>query len=120
MSRGPREVAESYWQAECARDTEAVLEHFWPDAEFRSPNARYAGRDQIRRYYEESALEFPELSVAISRAVVVGEIGALEWTATLEDRAGRSHSVDGVNVVEVRDGRFLWVHSYFDTALLGT
>ncbi len=120
MNQGPREVAESYWRAECARDTEAVLDHYWPEAEFRSPNARFSGRDQIRAYYEDSARRFPELSVTILRDVVIGNIGAIEWTATLTDLAGRTFSVDGVNVVEVRDGRFVWAHSYFDTAQLGS
>ena len=118
MSHGPREIAESYWRAECARDTEAVLDHYWPEAEFRSPNARYLGLDQIRTYYEDSARQFPELSVSIVRDVVIGNVGAIEWTATLRDRGGRSYNVDGVNVVEVRDGRFVWAHSYFDTGLL--
>ena len=119
MSGGPREVAESYWRAECARDTDAVLTHYWPDAEFRSPNARYVGLDEIRTYYADSAARFPGLDVTIVREVVVGSVGALEWSARLTDLAGRPYTVNGVNLVEVRDGRFVWVHSYFDTALLG-
>ncbi len=119
MGRGPREVAESYWRAECTRDTDAVLSHYWPDAEFRSPSQRYLGHAQIRSYYDESAARFPGLDVTIVRDLVVGNVGALEWTARLTDADGRTVAVDGVNLVEVRDGRFVSVHSYFDATLLG-
>ncbi len=120
MTRGPREVAESYWRAECARDVDAVLDHYLPDAEFQSPNARYRGRDEIRTYYADSAARYPGLEVTILRDVTIGNLGAIEWRATLTDHAGRTWAVDGVNVVEVRDGRFAWAHSYFDTALIGS
>ena len=33
MAMTPREVAESYWRAECSREIDAVLAHFHPDAE---------------------------------------------------------------------------------------
>src|ERR1700693_5724864 len=104
MSDGPRAVAEAYWRDEGARDVEAVMAHYHPDAEFTGPGGRRVGHDEIRAYYEASVAPYPGLWVRITAELVIGDRGALEWVAELTDHEGRRYPASGVNVVEVRDG----------------
>jgi len=116
MSDGPRAVAEAYWRDESARDIDAVMTHYHADAEFVEPGGRRrVGHDDIRAYYEASAAAYPGLWVEILAELVIGDRGALEWRAELMDHGGTRIPARGVNIVEVRDGRFTSVHSYFDT-----
>ena len=115
MSDGPRAVAEAYWSDECARDVDAVMSHYHSDAEFVGPGGRRVGHAEIRSYYEASAAAYPGLWVEIDTELVIGDRGALEWRAELTDHDGRRYPASGVNIVEVRDGKFASVHSYFDT-----
>ncbi len=117
MSDGPREVAEAYWRDEGARDVDAVMAHYHPAAEFREPGGLVRrGHAEIRAYYEASCAAYPGLWVRIVAEIVIGDRGALEWVAELTDREGRRYPASGVNMVEVRDGKFTSVRSYFDTS----
>ena len=116
MSDGPRAVAEAYWAAESARDVDAVMAHYHPDAEFREPGGRLrTGHAEIREFYAASCAAFPGLWVKIIGELVIGDRGALEWIAELADHDGKRYPASGVNVVEVKNGKFTSVHSYFDT-----
>jgi len=119
MSDGPRAVAEAYWRDESARDVDAVMSHYHPDAEFIGPGGRRVGHAEIRRYYEDSCAAFPGLRVEILDELIAGDRAALEWRAELTDHEGRRFPVSGVNVIVVRGGRFVSVHSYFDTSTIG-
>jgi len=109
-----REVSESYWQAECRRDIDEVLMHYHADATYEGPDGLRVGQAEIRACYEASARDFPGLEVTILREFPAGDSSALEFRAILVDRGGRRLEVRGVNVVEVRDGRFVAVRSYED------
>ena len=111
----PREVSESYWAAECRRDVDATVAHYHPDATYEGPDGLRRGHDEIRRMYEASAREYPALEVRIVREFTGdAERGALEFDAVLVDPQGGRHRVRGVNVVAVREGRFVSVRSYED------
>jgi ketosteroid isomerase-like protein len=114
MPRTPREVSESYWDAECRRDIDAVLEHYHPDGVYEDAGGRHEGLEAIRRAYEASARAYPGLEVTIVGDVTAGPRGALEFVATLVDAAGVRSVIRGVNLVEVHDGRFRSVRSYED------
>lgn len=116
MSDGPHAVAEAYWRDESARDVDAVMGHYHPDAEFVGPGGRRIGHAEIRMYYEASVAAYPGLRVEIDRELALGNRAALEWRAELTDHEGRKYPASGVNVIEVRDGKFVSVHSYFDTS----
>lgn len=117
--RTPREVSESYWAAECRRDVDAVMAHYHDDATYEDGGGRRAGHAQIRRFYEESAREYPGLELTIVRDFDGKDgNGALEFDAALIDPQGRRHRVRGVNVVQVRDGKFVSVRSYEDPPAL--
>lgn len=112
--RTPREISESYWAAECRRDIDAVMEHYHADGIYEGPDGLRRGAAEIRAAYEDSARAFPGLEVAIVGEFPLGDRSALEFDAVLIDAAGVRHRVRGVNVVEVRDGRFVSVRSYED------
>ncbi len=114
----PREIAESYWKAECARDTKAVLEHYHPDATFCPPGQKLVGHDQISTFYDASGEAFPGLKVDILHEVRNGDESCIEWYATLTDKQGNVFNIPGVNVIKIRDGKFESVHAYFDPTVL--
>lgn len=113
-----REIAESYWKAECERNTEKVLEHYNTDAIFRPPGQVLIGHEQIRTFYDASGADFPGLEVEITNDFNVGNEAALEWIATLTSTTGEKFTVKGVNIIKIRDNKFEWVHAYFDPTAL--
>ncbi len=110
----PLAVSESYWAAECRRDVDAILEHYHPNATYEDAGGLRSGHEEIRRMYAEHARLFPTLEVEIRREVPSGNRSAIEFDARLVDGAGARFRIRGVNVVEVRDGRFASVRSYED------
>lgn len=110
-----REIAESYWRAECARDIPGILSHYQPDARFQAPGWDLNGHDEIRRYYESSAEGFPGLELEVGSDVTDGSRSAIQWRAVLIDHDGTRHSLDGINLISIKDGKFADVQVYFDT-----
>ena len=119
--RTPREVSESYWAAECRRDVDAVMDHYAADATYEDAAGLRRGDVEIRRAYEESAAAYPGLEVRIVREFILPDdpdTSGLEFDAILIDAAGRRFRIRGVNVVSVRDGRFVSVRSFEDPPTL--
>jgi ketosteroid isomerase-like protein len=114
----PREVAESYWAAEVERDVDKVLAHYHSDAVFVPNGQRLVGHAEIRTFYEDSCRRFPILEVEIARETPGGDTTALEWQAALTDHQGRRVPFSGLNLIEVKQGRFREVRAYFDTSAL--
>lgn len=115
MSATPRELSESYWAAECRRDIDAVMEHYHEDGTYEGPDGLRRGRGEIRPGYEEHMRLYPGLEVEIVREFPAGDWSALEFDAVFIDHAGQRFGVKGVNVVHVRDGKFVSVRSYEDS-----
>lgn len=117
--RTPREVSESYWAVECRRDVDGVMAYYHPDATYEAPDGLRRGHAEIRKAYEDSARDYPGLEVRIVQEFqATADRGALEYDAVLIDQQGRRFRVRGVNVVVVRDGRFVSVRSYEDPPTL--
>lgn len=113
--RTPREVSESYWSAECRRDIDAVMAHYHDDGTYEDGGGLRRGRAEVRASYEDSARDYPGLEVKILREFTDGgDTSALEFDAVLIDHKGHRFRVRGVNVVEVREGKFVSVRSYED------
>jgi len=113
--RTPREVSESYWAAECRRDIDGVMAHYHSDGTYEDADGLRRGHAEVRKAYEDSFREYPGLEVRIVQEYVgTPESSGLEFDAVLIDREGRRFRVRGVNVVVVRDGRFVSVRSYED------
>lgn len=117
MSAG-REIAESYWKAECERDVDKVLSHYHVDATFCPPGQTLLGHAQIRTFYDASRVDFPGLEVEITNEFTAGDESALEWRAVLTPPTGEKITILGVNIIKIRDGKFIWVHAYFDPSVL--
>lgn len=117
--RTPYEISESYWAAECRRDIDGVMEHYHSDATYEDGGGLRRGSAEIRRVYEDSARDWPGLEVRIVREFVNSpDTSGLEFDAVLINAAGRRFRIRGVNVVTVRDGRFVSVRSYEDVPSL--
>ncbi|MGI8702606.1 MAG: nuclear transport factor 2 family protein [Nocardioidaceae bacterium] len=115
----PREIADSYWSAECARDLDAVLEHYHPDAIVQPPSGpRMRGRAEIASFYVDEMRDYPGLEVRIVHELSADDEAALEWEAVLTDRQGVRHPFRGVNIVRTSDGMFSSVRAYFDPAAI--
>jgi ketosteroid isomerase-like protein len=111
----PMDVSESYWAAECRRDIDATVAHYLPDGSYEGPDGLRQGHVAIRQMYEASAREYPGLEVRVIREFRGDDAcSAIEFDAVLVDPDGGRHRVRGVNVVAVRDGRFVTVRSYED------
>ena len=113
--RTPRQVSESYWAAECRRDIDGVMGNYHADGTYEGPDGLRRGHAAIRKSYEDSAGDYPGLEVRIVREFTErADRAALEFDAVLIDHAGKRFQVRGVNVVVVRDGKFVSVRSYED------
>lgn len=115
----PRQVAESYWQAEARRDLDAVMEHFHPDAVLEVPDGKLMGRATIRTFYEPMFEQYPNLEIRIARDITNGEWAALEYDAVLIDADGGRTPLQGCNIVRVVNGQFTYLRGYFDPSQLG-
>lgn len=114
----PRDVAQSYWKAECARDLEGVLENYHEDAVFVTPDGALVGHAEISGFYKATFERFPGLRLEIVHEISNGNQGSLEWEAALIDGAGNVFPLRGVNNIRIRDGKFEEVRTYFDPTLL--
>ena len=110
----PREISESYWAAECRRDIEAVMEHYHPDGTYEDAGGLRRGHAEIRPNYAEHMRAYPGLEVTITKEFPTGDWSALEFDAVFVDTGGQRYQVRGVNVVHVRDDKFVSVRSYED------
>lgn len=104
----------SAWEAECRQDIDALLEHFHPDATFhQSDGDEFRGHAAIRAMTEDFYRAYPELEVEILREYGNGETSAaIEFRATLTDPEGKVSVLQGVQLVEVEDGKFKSVRGY--------
>ena len=114
MGITPREIAESYWRAECTRKLEPIMAHFHPDATFQPAGNLLRGHDEIRTFYEDSISRFPGLECEIVHEVSNGNEASLEWSAVLIDHDGVRHQLVGVNVIRDENGKYTSVRAYFD------
>jgi ketosteroid isomerase-like protein len=114
MTRTPLEVSQSYWEAECRRDIDAVMAHYHLDGTYEGPDGFRRGHAEIRAGYDEHVHLYPGLEVEIVQEFPRGDWSAIEFDAAFVDHAGKRYRVRGVNVVHVRDGKFVSVRSYED------
>jgi ketosteroid isomerase-like protein len=110
----PLEVSQSYWAAECRRDIDGVMDHFHPEATGAGPDGVRNGHQEIRHGYEQNMRAYPGLEVEIVQEFPRGHWSAIEFDPVLIDAGGRRYRVRGVNVVHVKDGKFVSVRSYED------
>ncbi len=108
------ELQASAWEAERQHDLDGLLEHFHPDATFhQSDGDKFSGHDAIRAMTEDFYREFPDFQIEILREFGDGErSAAIEFRVTLTDPDGEVSVMQGVQLVEVEDGKFKSVRGY--------
>lgn len=110
-----RDVAESYWAAECRRDMAAVMDHYLPDSTYQDGGGLLVGSDNIRSFYEGSMRDFPGLTVEILREFVESaDTSAFEVHAELTDPAGQRFVIEGLIAITVADGKMKTIRCYED------
>ena len=101
-------------------DLEAIMAGYAPDAVVIAPGGiRVAGLDELRANNASYLAAYTDITVALTRVIVEGEQGALQWTWGETRRAdGQRRGVDDAIIFTLRDGKIVYWHEYFDTAAL--
>jgi uncharacterized protein (TIGR02246 family) len=98
-------------------DLDAIMTDYAPDVVHVSPYGRRGGAAAMREANVRYLAEYTAFDVQLSRLVVDGDEGALEWTWSETRRAdGRRRSVDDAIVFVLRDGKIAYWREYFCAA----
>jgi uncharacterized protein (TIGR02246 family) len=101
------ELVERYRAAWFAHDVDAIMSVLTEDVVFHNLTAdeRVQGAAAVRTHVARIHANRPDLSF-VERAVYVSDDAAvIEWTATATGSAGGRVEWDGIDVINVRDGR---------------
>jgi limonene-1,2-epoxide hydrolase len=103
-----------YW---AHQDLDAIMADYAPDIVYMTPFGRIESLAQLRANNERYLQEYADIRVDLTRLIVDGDQGALEWTWS-ETRVadGIRRSVDDAIVFVIRDRKIVYWREYFDTA----
>lgn len=94
-------------------DLDAIVGDFAPDALFISPGGRWQGEAAIRAAAAAFFAEVSEVSIEVTRVLVDGEMGAVEWRWSETGRAdGRRRSADDCIIVGLVEGKIIYWREY--------
>jgi uncharacterized protein (TIGR02246 family) len=99
------------------QDLEVIMADYAPDIVYITPTGRISGTAQLRQNNTRYFQEYTDIQVDLTRLIVDGEQGALEWTWS-ETRVadGLRRSVEDAIVFIIRDRKIVYWREYFDTA----
>ena len=98
-------------------DATAIVADFAPDAVFISPAGRVQGHEALRAVAEAFFAGASDVQITITRVMLDGDQGAVEWTWRETNRAdGRSRAVDDGIIFELEGDNIIYWREYFDTA----
>jgi uncharacterized protein (TIGR02246 family) len=101
-------------------DLEAIMADYAPDVVLMAPGVRLEGRDALRTSNARYLAEYTDIDADVTRVIVDGDQGALEWTWSETRRAGGvRRSIDDAIVFVLRDNLIVYWHEYFDITGLG-
>jgi len=117
MSAAVRALVGRQARAWEAGDPEAIVADYAPDGELVSPGGRWRGHAALREAVAAFFAGVSDVRVEVTRIVVEGEEGAVEWTWSETSRATgtRTTMQDGI-VFALRDGKITYWREYFDPA----
>jgi steroid delta-isomerase len=118
-----RRAVERYYAAVSARDIDAVVAMFAPDAVMRDPVGTPPATDAAarRQRYDGIALAFEAFAITPDRIVVTGDEAAAGWAAAGKARTGRAVTFDGISTfVFDADGRISAMSAYWDVSAIIT
>lgn len=114
-------IAERFAEAFNQRDVDALLACFTDDATYADLLlGEVAGRQALRALFERMMHETAEVDWGLDRVVPADTVEMAEWTfrivigEAVPRSAGRTMSLRGVSVFELRDGRCRAYREYFD------
>ncbi len=97
-------------------DPQAIVADFTPDGVLISPGGRWQGHAALREAAQSFFAGASSIKVAITRILVDGDQGAVEWTWSETRKAtGQRHSMDDAIIFSVRDGKITYWREYIDT-----
>ena len=110
------------------KDWEDAASLFATDAVHVDPFGRREGREAIRAWWDERHKAFSDLNIEASLVIEEGDTVVAEWTwrathtgpmampdGTEIPPTGKTLEFPGVDIGEVRDGKFATLRGYFDT-----
>jgi uncharacterized protein (TIGR02246 family) len=99
------------------QDLEVIMADYAPDIVYITPTGRISGTAQLRQNNTRYFQEYTDIQVDLTRLIVDGEQGALEWTWS-ETRVadGLRRSVEDAIVFIIRNRKIVYWREYFDTA----
>lgn len=114
-----RELCERWLAAWTGNDPEGLLEFYGEDAFYRDPAVRKGlrGREQMREYFTRLLAANPSWTWEALEIIPTDRGCALKWHAKIP--AGcEVVEEDGVDIVEIADGKITRNEVYFDRARL--
>ncbi|HEU5065807.1 MAG TPA: nuclear transport factor 2 family protein [Gaiellaceae bacterium] len=122
-----RELLDRYVELYNAGDLEGVIDLYADDAVQKMPDGTFEGRSAIRERLARELDAFPDVVHVVRSFVEDGDAFADEWTFSGTHAAalalpdgtelpptGKRVEIDGMEVVEVRDGKIVLNALYYD------
>jgi uncharacterized protein (TIGR02246 family) len=96
---------------------DAIVADFAPDAIFCSPGGRWQGREEIRAAATAFLATVSAVKVEITRILVDGEHGAVEWRWCETALAVQTpHTMEDAIIFTLHDRQIVYWREYFDPA----
>ena len=100
-------------------DLEAVMAGYAPEVVFIAPGVRLEGLAALRENTQRYLAAYTDIAVTLTRLILDGDQGALEWTWSETRRAdGRRRTVEDAIIFVLHEGLIVYWREYFDTAAL--
>jgi ketosteroid isomerase-like protein len=119
---GPTAMVERLRLASNDHDLEAVVGCFAADYRNETPvhpQRGFAGRDQVRRNWEQIFAAIPDLTVKVLRCAVDGDTAWTEWEHSGTRPDGSRHLMRGVVIFGVGGGVAEWARFYLEPVQAG-
>ena len=111
----PRRIAERYFACLNADDWDGMRELWHPDGEWKAPGTpRRHGIDEVIGYYKRCFAPWPQHSDVPRRILVDGDVVVAEVEFRGVTTDGREISFDGLDVMDVRDGKIAKISNWYD------
>jgi ketosteroid isomerase-like protein len=100
-------IAEAYRDAWVGHDLDGLLELVTPDIVFHNYTAaeRVEGAERFRDHVAQIQARWPDTQFRERRIHLGEDFAAVEWTGTATRADGTRVEWDGIDVIEIRDGR---------------
>ena len=110
----PKEACEIIFNAMNTRNLDRLHEVLDPEAVFYFPGTKpLSGPSKIEGFLKILFRGFPRLNFTTGRLIAEANCAVVEWTNEGEDRKGTPYANAVVTVVELRNGRIIYMSDTF-------